>query len=85
MINNIIEIATDNKELSSYRGFLRIKEKGEIVQDLSFDSIHSIFITGHGIIYTSNLLQSLCEYGIPLIVCGKNFLNRRGRRIEYEI
>ena len=74
MINNIIEITTDNKELSSYRGFLRIKEKGEIVQDLSFDSIHSIFITGHGIIYTSNLLQSLCEYGIPLIVCGKNFL-----------
>lgn len=74
MIHNIIEISTDNKELSSYRGFLRIKEKGEVIKDLSFDSIHAIIITGHGIIYTNNFLQKLCEYGIPLIICGNNFL-----------
>lgn len=74
MINNIIEIGTDNKELSSYRGFLRIKERGEVVGDLSFDSIHAIVVTGRAVVYTNNLLQSLSEYGIPLIICGNNFL-----------
>lgn len=74
MINNIIEISTNNKELSSYKGFLRIKERGEVVKDLSFDSIHALIITGKAVVYTNNLLQSLCEYGIPLIICGNNFL-----------
>ena len=74
MIQNIIEISTDNKELSAYRGFLRIKEGGEVVSDLSFDSIHAIFVTARAVVYTNNLLQTLCEYGIPLVILGKNFM-----------
>jgi CRISPR-associated protein Cas1 len=74
MIHNIIEISTDGKELSSFRGFLRIKEKGEVVKDLPFDSILAILATGRAIAYTNTLLQSLCEYGIPLVICGENFM-----------
>lgn len=74
MIHNIIEISTDNKELSSYRGFLRIREKGEVLKDLPFDSILAILITGRAVVYTNSLLQNLCEAGIPLVVCGKNFM-----------
>ena len=74
MIQNIIEISKDNKELSVYRGFLRIKEGGEVLKDLSFDSIHAIFVTARAVVYTNNLLQTLCEYGIPLVILGKNFM-----------
>lgn len=73
MINNIIEISTDNKELSSYRGFLRIKEKGDVIKDIPFDSFSCLIITGNGIVLTSNLLSSLAEYGIPLITLGNNY------------
>ena len=74
MIHNIIEISTDNKELSSFRGFLRIKEKGEVIKDLPFDSILAILVTGRAVVYTNNLLQDLCETGTPLVICGGNFM-----------
>lgn len=74
MIQNVIEISTDNKELTAYRGFLRIKEHNEVLKDIPFDTIHAIFITARGVVYTNNLLQALCENGIPLIILGKNFI-----------
>ena len=73
MINNILEISTDNKELSCYKGFLRIKEKGDIIKDVPFDSICSLIVTARGVIYTNNLLQNLCENNIPLIILSDNF------------
>lgn len=73
MINNIVEISTDNKELSLYRGFLRIKESGNILKDVPIDSFSSLIISGHGIILTSNLLSSLAEYDIPVVIVGKNY------------
>lgn len=33
MPNNIVEIATNNKKLSVYRGFLRIEEEGNVQKD----------------------------------------------------
>ena len=41
MIQNVIEISTDNKELSAYRGFLRIKEHDKVIKDIPFDTIHA--------------------------------------------
>jgi len=73
MLNNIIEISSDNKKLTAYRGFLRIEENGEVLKDISLDSINSIIITAFGVCYTNNLLQKLCENGIPLVILGKNF------------
>lgn len=91
MINNIIEISTNNKELSSFRGFLRIKESGDIIKDIPFDSFSCLIITGKGIILTSNLLSSLAEYGIPLMSVGNNyhpngiFISLIGKQKQQEI
>lgn len=73
MPNNIIEIATNNKKLSVFRGFLRIEEEGNVQKDIPFNSIHAIIITAFNVIYTNNLMQRLCDENIPLIILGKNY------------
>lgn len=73
MPNRIIEIATNNQKLSAYRGFLRIEREGN-VSDVPFNHICALIITAHQIVYTQNLLQRLCEEGIPLIILGHNYL-----------
>lgn len=73
MPNNIIEIATNNKKLSMYRGFLRIEDEGNVQKDIPFNFIHAIIVTAFNIVYTNNLLQKLCEENIPLIILGKNY------------
>ena len=74
MPNNIIEIASNNKKLSVYRGFLRVEEEGNIQKDIPFNSIHALLVTAFNVIYTNNLLQRLCEENIPLIILGKNYI-----------
>ena len=73
MPNNIIEIATNNKKLSVYHGFLRIEEEGSVCKDIPFNSIHALIVTAFNVIYTNNLLQRLCLENIPLIILGKNY------------
>ena len=72
MPNRIIEISTDNQKLSVYLGFLRI-EKDDICHDIAFNQIAALIVTAHQIVYTHNLLQRLCEEGIPMIILGKNY------------
>ncbi|MBO7097388.1 MAG: type II CRISPR-associated endonuclease Cas1 [Alphaproteobacteria bacterium] len=74
MHGNIIEIGTDNKKLSVQAGFLRISEQNEVIKDIPFDLILSVVIASPTVFYTQPLLQRLAEEGIPLIVCGKNFV-----------
>ncbi len=73
MQNRIIEIATDNQKLSEFRGFLRV-QNNEKTTDIPFNSILALMVTAHQIVYTQNLLQRLCDEGIPLIILGKNYL-----------
>ncbi|MBQ8481190.1 MAG: type II CRISPR-associated endonuclease Cas1 [Alphaproteobacteria bacterium] len=74
MHGNIVEIGTDNKKLSVQAGFLRISEQNEVIKDIPLDLILSLVITSPTVVYTQPLLQRLAEDGIPLIVCGKNFI-----------
>lgn len=73
MLNSIIEINEDGKTLTTYRGFLRIKEEEEIVRDLPFDSFACIIVSANQVVYTHSLLQRLIEENIPLVICGKNY------------
>ena len=75
MGNKIVEISGNNRRLSVYRGFLRIEtDEGDVRSDIPFHSIHTIFVSGYGVIYTNNLLQRLCEENIPLMILDKNYL-----------
>ena len=51
MIGKIIEISTDNKHLSIYRGFLIISENKEEIGRIAIDTIEAIInIIRHSII-----------------------------------
>ncbi len=70
---NIIEISSNNKELSVRRGFLCIQDQHEVVGTVPLDSICSIMATGQAMTFTKNLLSALCDNGIPLIITGENY------------
>ncbi len=73
MIGRIIEIATPNKHLSKYRGFLQISENKQVITQIPFDTIQGIVVTGFGCTHSSNLLQACMEKGISFIICGTNY------------
>jgi len=70
---NIIEVFNDNREISVYRGFLRIKSGGEILSDVPLDDIGAVMATGRAIVWTNNALSRLCDEGIPVIIVGDNY------------
>lgn len=74
MIGRIIEISTDNKHLSIYRGFLIISENKEEIGRIAIDTIEAVIIYAHGITYSNNVLVKLAEEKIPLVICNQNFL-----------
>lgn len=71
---NIIEIATDHKKLSVYRGFLRIESSGNVQRDIPFHLIYAVIISAYDVVLTYNLLQRLCDENIPLVILGKNYV-----------
>lgn len=73
MQTNIIEISSDNRELSVRRGFLCIKEHGILIGEVPLDSICAIMATGRAVIFTQAMMTALCENGIPLIIIGNNY------------
>lgn len=74
MVGRIIEVASDAVHLSTHRGFLKLSKKGEALGQVAFDQIEALIVHGHGITFSSNLIASLSERGIPLITCGSNHL-----------
>lgn len=74
MPNRIIELMSDGLKVSTYRGFLHVEKEGNVLANIPFNSILSIVVTGHQIVYTDNLLRRLCEENIPLIILGQNYL-----------
>ena len=73
MQTSIIEISSNNKELSAKRGFLCIKEHSETIAEIPLDSICALMATGQAIVFTKNLLSALCDNGIPLIIINENY------------
>ncbi len=73
MIEQIIEISSNNKHLSKNRGFLQISESGNILGKIPLDDILGIIITGFGCTHSSNLITACAEMGISFVVCGTNY------------
>jgi len=77
MIGRIIEVATDQRHLSAYRGFMLVhnttQPKSEMAR-IPLDDIGAVVANAHGLSYTNNLLVALADRGIPFVLCGKNHL-----------
>ncbi len=69
-----VEISQPNIYLSRHRGFMEVSQKKEILGRIPLDDILGLIITGHGCSHSSNILSELAERGIPVSICGSNFM-----------
>jgi CRISPR-associated protein Cas1 len=72
MNGRIIEIAEDGRYLSADRGFMVVRDKDGEVGRVPLDDIGVVVINAHGATYTNNLIVSLADRGVGLVICGAN-------------
>jgi CRISP-associated protein Cas1 len=74
MVGRVVEIATDGRHLSIFRGFLVVTEKGEEVGRIALDEIAAVVANAHGLTYSNNALVGLSARGVPVVLCGANHM-----------
>jgi CRISPR-associated protein Cas1 len=74
MVGRVVEIATDGRHLSIFRGFLVVGERGEEMGRVALDEIAAVVANAHGLTYTNNALVELSARGIPVVLCGANHM-----------
>lgn len=72
MTGRIVEVAEDGRHLSLSRGFLVVAERGRELGRVPLDDIAVVVANAHGLTYTNNLLVTLADRGIALVLCGAN-------------
>lgn len=72
MIGRVVEIATDGRHLAIDRGFLTVAERGVDVGRVPLDDIAAVIANAHGLTYSNNLLVTLAERGVPVVLCAAN-------------
>ncbi len=71
-MDRVVDIATDGRHLSVYRGFMLVEADRQEVGRIPLDDIHSVIIHAHGTTWSANLVAALAERGAPIVFCGKN-------------
>ena len=74
MVGRVVEIATDGRHLSVYRGFLVVAEGGAEVGRVALDEVAAVVANAHGLGYTNNALVELSRRGVPVVLCGANHM-----------
>jgi len=71
-MERIVDIATDGRHLSAYRGFLVVSENRTEIGRVPLDDVAAIIVHAHGVTWTTNLVIALAERGALLVLCGVN-------------
>ena len=71
-MERIVDIATDGRHLSAYRGFLIVSEDRAEVGRVPLDDVAAVIVHAHGITWSTNLVVALAERGAILLLCGPN-------------
>jgi CRISPR-associated protein Cas1 len=74
MVGRVVEIATDGRHLSLYRGFLVVAEGGQEIGRVALDEVAAVVANAHGLTYTNNALVELSARGVPIVLCGPNHM-----------
>jgi len=74
MTGRIIEISDPLVSLSMSRGFLLVKVENTEKARIAFEDIGILILNGTGATITTNLLNSLLESGVMIVVLGTNYL-----------
>lgn len=55
-MERIVDIATDDRHLSAYRGFLVVSEDRQEVCRVALDDIAAVIVHAHGVKWSTNLV-----------------------------
>lgn len=69
MKNRVIEVSSDGRYLHADRGFLVIKQGQEEQARVPIDDVGALIGSGHGLVFSAELLVRLAERGSPVVVC----------------
>ena len=72
MVGRIVDLETDGRHLSIYRGFLVVKEGSVEIGRIGLDGIAAVIGNAHGLTYSNHALVTLAERGIATVLCGPN-------------
>lgn len=73
-VGQFVEISQPNVYLNLYRGFLEVSQNKKPLGRIPLDDILGLVVTGFGCSHSSNVLAALAERGIPVSICGSNFM-----------
>jgi CRISPR-associated protein Cas1 len=71
-MDRIVDIATDGRHLSAYRGFLIVSEDRAEVGRVPLDDVAAVIVHAHGVTWSTNLVVALAERGGIMLLCGPN-------------
>jgi len=71
-MDRIVDIATDGRHLSAYRGFLIVSEDHTEVGRVPLDDVAAVIVHAHGVTWSTNLVVALAERGGIMLLCGPN-------------
>ncbi|WP_316859277.1 type II CRISPR-associated endonuclease Cas1 [uncultured Cohaesibacter sp.] len=71
-MDQIVEVASDNRHLKKERGFLVVCEGHKEIGRVPLDGILAVLIHAHGVTYSNNLLVALAAQGSLVVLCGAN-------------
>ncbi len=74
MADFLLEIAENERHLCIERGCVVIKHKQEVLKRIPTDTLGAIILSAAGCTLSKNFLATVAEQGIPVIICGKNYL-----------
>lgn len=74
MIGRVIEVASEGRHLSRYRGFMTVSGDGVDDARVPLDDIGVLLCNAHGLTYSNSLLTELARRGVAVVLCGDNYL-----------
>lgn len=72
-MERIVDISSDDLQLSLHRGFLLVSKDDAEVGRIALDDIHAVIVHAR-ITWSSTIVAALAERGAPIVFCGGNHM-----------
>ncbi|MBC6445320.1 MAG: type II CRISPR-associated endonuclease Cas1 [Alphaproteobacteria bacterium GM202ARS2] len=73
MVGHVLDISTQGRRLALYRGFITISDRDDNeVGRVAINDIEAVIVSAYGVTYSHNILVSLTQHKIIVVLCGDN-------------
>lgn len=73
-MEKVLEIQQDELHLSLFRGFVVVSRDNAELGRVPLDEIGSVILTSPQCTISKNILATLADHNIPVVICGKNYM-----------